>query len=131
MGALRRAFRGAPAATTCHSHATDHVHLGRWAFTTRPLVMGLVHGLAGSGLITAMVAARFNGMATRVAFILLFGVGATVGMVLLSGLLGCPLAQLGRAPRRARVLGMCAGALSTVLGVAWGGPLVIKLLLNR
>jgi hypothetical protein len=126
--AVRRACIGIAGAGQCHPAGSDHVHLGRWAFTTRPLVMGLVHGLAGSGLITAMVAARFDSVARRVAFTALFGIGATVGMVLVSGALGCPLAQMGSASRPARIIGACGGLLSTALGVAWGGPLVCKLL---
>jgi high-affinity nickel-transport protein len=125
--AIRRAFVCTPDRQSCPSHPHDHVHVGRWAFTGRPLIMGLVHGLAGSGLITAGIAARFDGLGARLAFISLFGIGATVGMVSLSSVVGGPLAMVARVHNRARVLGAAAGAFSTVLGVIWAVPLVWRL----
>ena len=117
---LVRAWRGAatPAATL------SSLQVGRWAFTRRGLTMGLVHGLAGSGLLTAMVTARFPGVAARLVFVLLFGLGATLGMALLSGLVGAPLARAARAPASARAVTAVAGLLSLALGLWWSLPLV-------
>jgi hypothetical protein len=124
---LRRAFLGGVQDHACSS-APPHVHLGHGAFAIRSLVMGLVHGLAGSGLLTAMVSARFPGVPSRLIFVALFGVGATVGMAVLSGLLGGPLARAGRKPRVAQWMAAGAGALSTVFGFVWGVPVLLKLL---
>ncbi len=40
-----------------HSHAgvPAHVHIGVWTLARRPLLIGVVHGLAGSGALTALV----------------------------------------------------------------------------
>ena len=42
-----------------HTHAAvpAHVHIGAWTFARRPLLVGAVHGLAGSGALTALVLA--------------------------------------------------------------------------
>src|SRR5262245_9032002 len=38
-----------------HSGLPPHLHLGRWTFARRPLLIGMVHGLAGSGALAALV----------------------------------------------------------------------------
>ncbi len=42
-----------------HSHAgvPAHVHIGAWTLARRPLLVGAIHGLAGSGALTALVLA--------------------------------------------------------------------------
>ena len=125
--ALARAFLGREDPADCHE-TTPHIHVGRWKFARRSLLMGLIHGLAGSGILTAMVSAQFDAPAARVAFVLLFGVGAAIGMTVLSGILGCPMARLGSAPRLSRAIAGCAGLLSLVMGVWWGGPTAWRML---
>jgi ABC-type nickel/cobalt efflux system permease component RcnA len=89
----------------------------------RSLLVGLVHGLAGSGALTTLVVAELPTTATRVAYVALFGIGSIVGMSLLSGLAGWPLMRLGRSRRAASSLAMAAGALSVAFGVVWGARL--------
>src|SRR4029079_10848008 len=38
-----------------HSGVPAHVHIGTWTLARRPLLIGAVHGLAGSGALTALV----------------------------------------------------------------------------
>ncbi len=54
----------------------------------------------------------------------LFGAGSVAGMALASGLAGLSLSRLARAPAHARRLGVVAGALSIVVGLAWGVPIL-------
>ena len=112
-----------------HSHAGPHphVHLGRHTLALRPLLVGLVHGLAGSGALTALVMASLPGTAERLAYIALFGFGSVLGMGLLSGLAGWPLQRLATRPRAARALAGATGLLSTTLGAFWGWPLLGRL----
>ena len=60
-----------------HSHAAvpAHVHIGSWTFARRPLLVGAVHGLAGSGALTALVLATLPTTAAQLMYVLLFGVG--------------------------------------------------------
>jgi ABC-type nickel/cobalt efflux system permease component RcnA len=126
--------RGAPQrhqhAGLPHVHPGDapHVHLGRRAFALRPLLVGLVHGLAGSGALTALVLAGFDTNAERLAYTIVFGGGSVLGMGLLSGLAGWPLARLLRTPRARGWTSALAGSLSVAVGVLWGWPLIGKLL---
>src|SRR5262249_21265538 len=89
------------------------------AQATRPLLVGVVHGLAGSGALTALVVAQLPSIGARLAYIGLFGVGSMIGMALLSGLVGVPLVALGKRPQVLRLLAVATGAVSTALGVVW------------
>ena len=103
-----------------HPGAPAHVHIGRWTLARRPLLVGAVHGLAGSGALTALVVATLPSTAARLTYLALFGLGSTVGMAALSGVLGWPLGHLARHETVARVVSLTVGCLSTVLGVWWG-----------
>ena len=54
-------------ATSCTgtTGAAPHVHVGRWTLARRPLLVGAVHGLAGSGALTALVLATLPSTAAR------------------------------------------------------------------
>jgi nitrile hydratase accessory protein len=90
----------------------------------RPLLVGAVHGLAGSGALTALVVTTLPSTATRLAYLTLFGVGSIVGMAALSGLLGWPLARGGAHRLFARTVSLAVGCVSTALGLFWGYPLI-------
>jgi high-affinity nickel-transport protein len=112
-----------------HSHAAaaPHLHLGTWTLARRPLLIGMLHGLAGSGALTALVLATLPTTTARVAYMALFGLGSTIGMAALSGLLGWPLARLGTHHAVARGVTLLVGCTSTALGLAWAYPLIGKL----
>jgi len=111
-----------------HPGRAPHVHLGRRAYAVRPLVVGIVHGLAGSGALTALVLAGFDTNLQRLAYTVVFGGGSMLGMGLLSGIAGWPLAHLFRTPRARGWTSAAAGVLSVAMGLLWGWPLVPKLL---
>lgn len=110
-----------------HRGVPAHVHIGTWTLARRPLLVGAVHGLAGSGALTALVLATLPTTAARLTYIVVFGVGSTIGMAALSGLLGWPLARAGRNRLIARGVSFVVGCVSVALGLAWGYPLVGRL----
>jgi len=103
-----------------HSGASPHVHIGTWTLARRPLLVGAIHGLAGSGTLTALVVATLPSMAARFAYMALFGLGSICGMAAMSGLLGWPLARAGRDRRFARALSFAVGGLSMGIGLVYG-----------
>ena len=111
-----------------HEGAPAHVHIGTWTLARRPLIIGAIHGLAGSGALTALVFATLPTTTARIAYVGLFGLGSTLGMAALSGVLGVPLARLRRRQALARGVSFVIGCTSTVLGIAWGYPLLSRLL---
>jgi len=115
-------------ALLAHRHPVAEGHSHRWRFARRSLVVGLVHGLAGSGALTALVASQLPGAPGRVGYVMLFGLGSIVGMTILSGIAGWPLSRLGRNPAVGRALMIVTGVFACGLGVVWGVPLVRALL---
>lgn len=129
LRALKRAWaEGSQGAVTTHAHGGQvhthsgpdaHLHLQGWTLATRPLLIGLMHGLAGSGALTALVLAELPTAAARLGYIALFGLGSVAGMALLTGLAGVPLMRLSRAPKAAALLLGFAGLVSVGVGAAW------------
>ena len=110
-----------------HPGMPAHVHIGNWTFARRPLLIGAIHGLAGSGALAALVLATLPSTAARLAYMMLFGLGSTAGMAALSGLLGWPLARLGTQQRVARALSLAVGSRPRSRN-RWAIPLVGDLL---
>jgi hypothetical protein len=109
---LRAAANRVGAGSTPNGHAN------------RPLLIGLVHGLAGSGALAALTVSTTPSIGSGFVYMALFGLGSVAGMAALSGLLGFPLARFTQT-LRVRVAALAtAGVLSLVIGVAWGWPLV-------
>jgi nitrile hydratase accessory protein len=130
LRAIYQAYAG-PAGPT-HTHAngrpSEPLRSRRLTLARRPLVVGAVHGLAGSGALTALVVATLPSTLTRLSYLALFGIGSTLGMAVLSGLLGWPIARVGGHRATARILSLAVGCVSTVLGLIWGYPLIIRFL---
>jgi hypothetical protein len=57
-------------------------------------------------------------------YVLLFGIGSTLSMAALSGVLGWPLARLGAHHRVARGISLAVGVVSIGIGIWWGMRLV-------
>ena len=128
IGFGARAIYQAPAASMprrTHTHAkparSRFIDVDRWTLA-RPLLVGAVHGLAGSGALTALVVATLPSTATRLGYLALFGIGSTLGMVALSGLLGWQIARVGAHRAVVRTFSLAVGCVSTVLGLFWGYP---------
>lgn len=73
-----------PRPTVAVPHAADpHRHPHRMPL--RSLLVGMVHGLAGSAALALMAGQAQPGAAAQLAYIALFGLGSIIGMALLSG----------------------------------------------
>lgn len=102
-----------------HHHAgmTHVLRLGG-----RPFLVGVLHGLAGSAALTLLALTTMGSAAAGLVYIAVFGVGATVGMLVLSGLIGIPFAfSAGRSPRLLAVVQTVAGAATMILGAVLVG----------
>lgn len=110
-----------------HGHAEDETPLsrldrmlGRLGFyqAIRPLIVGLVHGLAGSAAVALLVLATIRDPLWAIAYLLLFGVGTIAGMMLITAAIGLPFAYTARRSARIhRYLGVASGLLSLGFGL--------------
>ena len=83
----------------------------------RPLVIGLVHGLAGSAAVALLVLATISDPRWALAYLVLFGVGTIVGMMLITVLVAAPMTY---ATRRLAHVERHLRAASGVLSLAFG-----------
>jgi len=88
------------------------------ASLTRSGLVGLVHGLAGSGAVALLATAAMPTPAAALVYLVVFGLGTIAGMVAFSLVLGAPFAALGEAGRWQRPLTAGTGLLSLGFG-AW------------
>jgi len=84
-----------------HSHrlSDDHAHRHGWRDSLPPLMVGMVHGLAGSAALMLVVLSAVHTFWEGIAYILLFGAGSIFGMVVLGIVISLPLffsVSLGR-----------------------------------
>lgn len=117
---------GAATGHRTHTHRAAHDHPMR-AIAWRPLAVGWVHGLAGSGALTAIAFAELPGAGARLIYMVLFGLGSIAGMALASGAAGVTLHVLARSGGARRGLGLITGALSIAVGAMWAIPLWSRL----
>jgi ABC-type nickel/cobalt efflux system permease component RcnA len=64
--------------------------------TIRPLVVGLVHGLAGSAAVALLVLSTIKSPLWSTAYLLVFGFGTMVGMMLMTAAISLPLVYTGK-----------------------------------
>jgi hypothetical protein len=115
--ALQRARTRESAPATHHHTPTGTLR--------RPLVVGIVHGLAGSGALTAIVLAAGHKPIAGLVFMTLYGAGAMLGMSALAGALRLPLARIASTARGTSTLLAISGVASVVIGVAWAGAVLL------
>jgi sulfite exporter TauE/SafE len=84
-----------------HSHllGTDHLHRHGWRESLPPVLVGMVHGLAGSAALMLVVLSAARSYWEGIAYILFFGAGSILGMMVLGMLISLPFfisSSLGR-----------------------------------
>jgi high-affinity nickel-transport protein len=84
----------------------------------RPLLVGLVHGLAGSAAVALLVLALIKNPWWAIAYLLLFGIGTIAGMMLITAAIGAVVAYASsRSTRVERYLRLASGLLSLGFGL--------------
>ena len=90
-----------------HSHAGEtvpharaahvHVHILRsHGFRWRTLLVGLMHGMAGSAALLVLTVTQASSATAGLGYIALFGIGSMIGMGLLSTVIAVPIAVSAR-----------------------------------
>ena len=111
--------RHQPASHTSHSHAVSRIG---W----KPVLIGMMHGLAGSGALTLLVLTRISSSLIGFLYVGTFGFGSIVGMLLMSGIIGLPFALASKKLTHvhqgiqtvAAVLSICFGVWYAIVSFA-------------
>ncbi|WP_437567424.1 high-affinity nickel-transport family protein [Sorangium sp. So ce542] len=123
----RAVRRGEPQAPSAEHH-DGHRHGVGWAdrvfggsrlyVSLRPLLIGVVHGVAGSAAVALLVLTTVHDPRWGLGYIALFGAGTIAGMMLITGMLAVPFAYTGaRFGGMHRALGAAAALLSVGFGL--------------
>lgn len=111
------------AAGTERRHPEENARLEWWlgrfpvARALRPLLIGVVHGLAGSAAVALLVLPLIHGAIEAVAYLLVFGAGTISGMLLITAAIALPVRYAAaRSASWHRTLGGLAGATSFAFG---------------
>lgn len=118
-----------------HVHAHPHVHPSRRLLAAlgarrgrrlplRALVVGMVHGMAGTAAASLLVLATIESTAGAVAYLVVFGAGTILGMTLLTAAMAYPMTLALRFRLASRALGFVAGLGSIAFGLAYGAHLL-------
>lgn len=95
-----------------HEHSNeDHRH-GHKSY-----IIGLVHGLAGSGSLVVLTAVTLDNISMVLSFILIFGIGSTIGMAMVGGLMGLPFVLVKKITTIQKIFRYVAGSFSLIIGV--------------
>jgi ABC-type nickel/cobalt efflux system permease component RcnA len=109
-----------------HGHNSDQTPLalldrafGRLSLYNylRPLVVGIVHGLAGSAAVALLVLTTIHNSYWAIAYLLVFGIGTIAGMMLITMSLASTFHLFARSHRFARGLAMASGIVSLAFGI--------------
>ena len=119
---------GPPETVHAHPHRPDQTplarldrRLGRLGLyqTMRPLIVGVVHGLAGSAAVALLVLATIGNTGWAVLYLLVFGLGTIAGMMLITAGIAWPFAYAGtRFAGLPHKLRLASGVISLVVGLA-------------
>ena len=83
----------------------------------RPLVIGIVHGLAGSAAVALLVLSTIHSPLWAAMYLLIFGAGTMVGMMCMTAAMAVPLAYAGsRFTSISRFFSVASGVVSVCFG---------------
>ena len=99
--------------THFHNHEQDHnqnhSHKAFW--------IGCIHGIAGSGSLVALTASTMVNFETMIYFLILFGIGSTLGMMTISGIIGIPFALLSKIKQTTKYLKYIVSGITLIIGL--------------
>lgn len=81
-----------------HTHTHIHAHKHETAeeshhfmkFSPRSVIIGMIHGLAGSAALMLLIVPTIDSPVVALSYILIFGIGSILGMMVMSFLIGLP-----------------------------------------
>ena len=103
---------------TVHAHFHSHEASDTHDHRHRSFLVGMVHGLAGSGALVLLALTTAQNTWQGLGFILIFGAGSVVGMMLMSMAISVPVRFAAEYRRLANLVAVLAGSASIIVGIA-------------
>lgn len=102
-----------------HTHSSKSSEESHHRLSPRSVVIGMVHGLAGSAALMLLVVPAIKSQIVALLYILIFGIGSIGGMMAMSFLIGLPFHfTAGKFDLLNRGIRLVAGLFSLGLGVS-------------
>lgn len=98
-----------------HSHG--HVHDTEHRHGHKSLIIGMVHGMAGSGALLLIVLSTIHSIPLGLAYIAIFGAGSIAGMAGISTLMGIPFVKLSNSAKISTTLRYVAAITTLAIGI--------------
>jgi ABC-type nickel/cobalt efflux system permease component RcnA len=108
-----------------HKHVHSHIHSGKHEHKhqhknvsyLKSLVIGLIHGLAGSGAMVLLTMSTVKSVWEAAVYILIFGVGTIIGMLFFTTIIGIPFVFSTKKLRLNKTLTQITGVISIMFGI--------------
>ena len=101
-----------------HSHKLTKHHDHKHKLFHQSLFIGLIHGLAGSAVLTLLVLTTIKSVWLGLIYILIFGIGSITGMILISSVISLPFTLIpNNLQRTQKFLRISAGLISMIIGL--------------
>jgi ABC-type nickel/cobalt efflux system permease component RcnA len=104
-----------------HSHKPngehEHTHQHNNVDYFRSMLIGLVHGLAGSGAMVLLTMSTVKSVWEGAIYILVFGAGTVIGMLFFTTIIGLPFVLSAKKLNLNKTLTRMTGVISTAYGI--------------
>lgn len=97
-----------------HSHKESLFH----KHTHKSFIVGMVHGLAGSATLMLLVLTAVKSIFQGLLYILVFGIGSILGMLIVSGIIGLPFLLTAKFDKINNSIKLLSGTVSIALGLS-------------
>ncbi|MGQ0812462.1 MAG: HoxN/HupN/NixA family nickel/cobalt transporter [Nitrospiraceae bacterium] len=114
-----------------HSHqlGDEHLHSHWLRNSLQPFLIGMAHGLAGSAALVLLVVSAVGSVAQGIVYLLVFGLGSIIGMILIGSLMSVPVVWSLSVGRRAYFalqglasVGSIGLGIAMMMRIATGAP---------
>ncbi|WP_020062538.1 HoxN/HupN/NixA family nickel/cobalt transporter [Bacillus sp. 123MFChir2] len=108
-----------------HKHIHSHIHSGKHEHQHqhknvsyfKSMMIGLVHGLAGSGAMVLLTMSTVKSVWEAAIYILIFGIGTVIGMLFFTTIIGIPFVFSAKKISLNKTLTQITGSISIVFGI--------------
>ena len=107
-----------------HFHFHSHRYIKNHSHTHKSLYIGILHGLAGSAVLSLLVLSTINSIWLGLLYILIFGTGSILGMMLISSIISIPFMLI---PARLENTKNALKAFSALISIFLGLSIIYKI----